>query len=296
LGPSGSGAARLAAIPAGESPASKRSPVHAVVIPSGGAGDQSAGSLEVKALWGPGDLVRSVAGGRATWQAVAKVNQEAPKYGPRAKRIAGNYGSAEPLRSRRRPMPASKNWTITMHGLPGVIEGGMSGWNEQRKPGTTRGSPRCSRTAKASRISRHAAKSRCAREWGGWGRLSDDGSGQNNPNLSEDPWGGGLPTLHGGAPADNRPGSERDNRGYDAVHEGRKQTSTLPAYAGSRLKLGGVLGRPRLKRQPSSRTGENPPYGMIGGIEETSASFEARSAPRSYPTAGGEKQFSFLPR
>jgi hypothetical protein len=25
-------------------------------------------------------------------------------------------------------------------------------------------------------------------------------------------------------------------------------------------------------------------YGMIGGIEETSASFEARSAPRSYPT------------
>jgi hypothetical protein len=172
----------------------------------------------------------------------------------------------------------------------------MSGWNEQRKPGTTRGSPRRSRTAKASRISRHAAKSRCAREWGGWGRLSDDGSGQNNPNLSEDPWGGGLPTLHGGAPADNRPGSERDNRGYDAVHEGRTQTSTLPAHVGSRLKLGGVLGRPRLKCQPSSRTGENPPYGMIGGIEETSASFEARSAPRSYPTAGGEEQSSFLVR
>src|SRR3954464_15184677 len=43
-------------------------------------------------------------------------------------------------------------------------------------------------------------------------------------------------------------------------------------------------GRPRLIGQPSSRTGENPPYGMRGGIEETSASFEARSAPRSYPT------------
>src|SRR5712692_2873844 len=39
-----------------------------------------------------------------------------------------------------------------------------------------------------------------------------------------------------------------------------------------------------LESQPSSRTGENSPYGMIGGIEETSASFEARSAPRSYPT------------
>src|SRR5215471_18581791 len=41
---------------------------------------------------------------------------------------------------------------------------------------------------------------------------------------------------------------------------------------------------PGLESQPSSRTGENPPYGMIGRIEETSASFEARSAPRSYPT------------
>jgi len=41
------------------------------------------------------------------------------------------------------------------------------------------------------------------------------------------------------------------------------------------------------KCQPSSRTGENPPYGMIGGTVETSASFEARYAPLSYPTAGG---------
>jgi hypothetical protein len=35
---------------------------------------------------------------------------------------------------------------------------------------------------------------------------------------------------------------------------------------------------------PPTPFGENPPYGMIGRIEETSASFEARSAPRSYPT------------
>jgi len=41
--------------------------------------------------------------------------------------------------------------------------------------------------------------------------------------------------------------------------------------------------------QPSSRIGENPPYGMIGRVEETSASFEARSAPRLYPTAGGAR-------
>jgi len=27
----------------------------------------------------------------------------------------------------------------------------------------------------------------------------DDGPGQHNPDPSEGPWGGGLPTLHGGA-------------------------------------------------------------------------------------------------
>src|SRR5499427_6024437 len=70
----------------------------------------------------------------------------------------------------------------------------------------------------------------------------------------------------------------------NAMHEGRRQTNTGPAHAGSRLKLSDALGRRRPKCHPSSRTGENPPYGMIGGIEETSASFEARSAPRSYPT------------
>src|SRR6516165_7858594 len=95
-----------------------------------------------------------------------------------------------------------------------------------------------------------------------------------------------LPTLHGGASARNRPDTERDIRGYDGMHEGRKQTNTWSAYAGSRLELSDALGRRRPKRHPSSRTGENPPYGMIGGIEETSASFEARSAPRSYPTEG----------
>jgi hypothetical protein len=62
----------------------------------------------------------------------------------------------------------------------------------QRKLGTTRGSPRRSRTAKASRISRRAVKSRCAREWGGWGQLSDDGPGHYNPDPSEGPGVGGA--------------------------------------------------------------------------------------------------------
>ena len=104
---------------------------------------------------------------------------------------------------------------MTMIELPGVIESGMSGRNGQRKPGTTRGSPRRSCPAKALRISRPAVKSRCACEWGGWGRLSYDGPGQHNPDPSEDPWGGGLPTLHGGALARTRPDTERDIRGYE---------------------------------------------------------------------------------
>src|SRR3984893_8601962 len=51
-------------------------------------------------------------------------------------------------------------------------------------------------------------------------------------------------------------------------------------------KAGRCAGRCCPTCQPSSRIGENPPYGMIGRVEETSASFEARSAPRLYPTEG----------
>jgi hypothetical protein len=41
----------------------------------------------------------------------------------------------------------------------------------------------------ASRISRLAAKTGSAREWGGWGQVSEDGPGQHNPDRSKDPWG-----------------------------------------------------------------------------------------------------------
>src|ERR1700745_3141374 len=107
-------------------------------------------------------------------------------------------------------MSASENWTITMIELPGVIESGMPRKNGQRKPGTTRGSPRRSRTAKALRISRHAVKSQFACGGGGRGRLSDDGSRQHNSHNSEDPWGGGLPHLQGGAWSRVSPDTARD--------------------------------------------------------------------------------------
>ena len=49
----------------------------------------------------------------------------------------------------------------------GVVEGGMSIRNEQRKHGTSRGSPRRTSTAKASRINRNEVKSGCTCEWNG---------------------------------------------------------------------------------------------------------------------------------
>src|SRR6202790_118906 len=73
--------------------------------------------------------------------------------------------------------------------LPGVVEDGMS-----RRTGSESAEPLEARlgavcTGKASGISRKAVKSGCACEWGGWGRLSDDGPGQKNPDRSEGPWG-----------------------------------------------------------------------------------------------------------
>jgi hypothetical protein len=106
---------------------------------------------------------------------------------------------------------------------------------KQRKLGTTRGSPRRSRTAKTSRISRHAVKSRRAREWGGWGRLSDDGPGHYNPDMSEGPWGRwGIPP-HGGAVIAS---TDPTLCGSTLKHEGRRQTDRKALDAGSRLKPG----------------------------------------------------------
>jgi hypothetical protein len=147
-------------------------------------------------------------------------------------------------------------------GVPGVGEDGMSGRNVQRKLGTTRGSPRRSRTAKASRISRRAVKSRCAREWGGWGRLSDDGPGHYNPDPSEGPWGRWSIPPHGGAVIAS---TDPTLCGSTLKHEGRRQTGRRSAYAGSRLKLIDASGRSRLTRQPFSRTEGKPAVRNVRG-------------------------------
>jgi len=59
------------------------------------------------------------------------------------------------------------------------------------------------------------AKSRCAREWGGWGRLSDDGPGQHNPDRSEGPWGRAGGSARTEVP--NRASSLTQSREYNAV-------------------------------------------------------------------------------
>ena len=177
--------------------------------------------------------------GRSNCESVKPRNLEPTRNG------SWGFGSVEPVRVWRRPCRHRKLGRRDVE-LPGVGEDGMSGRNVQRKLGTTRGSPRRSRTAKTSRISRHAVKSRCACEWGGWGRLSDDGSRQHNSGRSEDPWGSGNPTLWrctiesasrlwAGQPLDHE------------VYEGWMQTKRHGAYVGSRLKRSCRSGRRHLK-------------------------------------------------
>src|SRR6266404_8699658 len=66
-----------------------------------------------------------------------------------------------------------------------------------------------------------------------------------------------------------------DHDDASGEHEGRTQTKRRNNLRRS--------GRPRLTYRPWSRTGENPPYGILGRAMETSASFEARYAPLPYP-------------
>jgi hypothetical protein len=107
-------------------------------------------------------------------------------------RVPSRSGDGEGQRYRRR------NQVRAVGGLSGVLEDDMPRKSDQRKHGTTRRSPRPAGTARASPISRKAVKWWRAGEWGGWGRLSVDGPGQNNPDRSEGPWGRGkIPSNSG---------------------------------------------------------------------------------------------------
>jgi hypothetical protein len=206
--------------------------VTVVVISSSGKGDRTAGSLDVKVSGGRTQSGQIHPGRRATWQAAAIANQEAPKVSPRVKWIAGYMGM--PNRSIRGEGPGRMPlyWTNAAPEFPGVVEGGMPRRNAQRKPGTTRGSPRPWGTAQALRISRHAVKSRCAREWGGWGRLSVEGPRQHNLDRSEGPWGRTEDRPHGGARRVAVSSTLIDEATRDdRMHEGREQTGRRDTWA-----------------------------------------------------------------
>ena len=188
----------------------------------------------------------------------------------------GELGVPSPFRRGEGQRCRSRNWVHATDRLPGVVEDGMPRRREQRKHGTTRGSPRPRGTARASRISRSAAKSRCACEWGGWGRISE----MARDNITRT--GARAPGVGRRRSPERRcltepeaSDTERMSQRGHGEHEGRTQTAQRQVRR---------TGRRRSKCRPLSRTGENPPYGILGGAMETSASFEARSAPSLYPT------------
>ena len=130
------------------------------------------------------------------------------------------------------------------------VDIGVLDRNDDRTPRGQRG--RHVRTECAAKARNHSRRlgapaqrrHRCAHEWDGWGRLSDDGSRQHNSSKNEDPWGGGLPHLHGGTRSRTLPDTVRDYSGRFDVRERQTQTKHASAYAGSRLKpamLGKVL-------------------------------------------------------
>jgi len=130
--------------------------------------------------------------------------------------------------------------------VPRGLRGRHVAKDHQRKLRTSGGSPRHRRTctAKASRINRRAAKSGCARNWGGWGRLSVDGPGQHNPVRSEDPWGRATKVARMAAP----------KRTTALTQSGAKQVEAMSAKEGSkpdrRDNWAPLLGRHPLIGQP----------------------------------------------
>jgi len=213
-----------------------------------GKGDQPDESADGKVLvgWCAGvtALRFDPPGGRANRQAAAKVVDQKRTRRPRNGTPARSGWRGNRVRralsmwAKAVVVGEENDWEHAADEHSGGAEDGMPGKNEQRKHGTTRGSPRRSRTAKASCITGIAGKARRACEWGGWGRLSGDGPGQNNPDRSEGPWGRAAVAARMAVP--NRAGFFDSERGLwrgHGGHERRKQTRTGAGHAGTRLNL-----------------------------------------------------------
>jgi hypothetical protein len=139
-------------------------------------------------------------------------------------------------------------------------------------------------TAKAPHITCRAGKLWRAGEWGGWGRISDDGPGQHNPDRSEGPWGRAEKPL-----ARRR----RATRVAPRLRA-RAMRRAGDAKAGCKPWRGADRSAP-LGQAPTDRPALEPYRGKpavwnLRGRMETSASCEARLAPSSYPTPKGERE------
>jgi hypothetical protein len=188
---------------AGESPVRADCPVGTVVISGDGKGDQTVESPEVNALEGWTQVWSAPTGGLAKQQVVAKANRsQASKTHTSPESECEDEGNAETVIPWSRLISPAKYWVSATGKFPVVSEDDMlrKTINESSEPVVGRLGIAGTCTAKASRISRHAAKSGCARNWGGWGRLSVDGPGQHNPVRSEDPWGRAIRVARMAAP------------------------------------------------------------------------------------------------
>src|SRR5260370_23652894 len=93
-------------------------------------------------------------------------------------------------------------------------------------------------------------KSRCACQWGGWGRISGDGPGQKNPDRSEDPWGRAVGPLAWRCwPRTSISDTDAESNAGNSEYAGRKQT-------GGMRDVGIPRGRLLLKASLEARLGK----------------------------------------
>jgi len=118
-----------------------------------------------------------------------RANQRSPEMRGPPETDGGTIGSAEPVLKRRRPVSSAMALGIDGRRDPRGRRGRHVKKEHTVKARNQSWAAGMVIPAKALRISCAAVKSRCAHEWGRWGRVSEDEPGQHNPDRSEGPWG-----------------------------------------------------------------------------------------------------------
>jgi len=118
-----------------------------------------------------------------------------------------------------------------------------------------------SRARKATRANR-MDEAWGERETGGSGRSSEDAEGQHNPGGAKDPWGSGVLRR-----SEDRPDMPLANGNERSSNRASTNGASNPA-------TGKGVSEERSVPLSWSRTGENPPYGILEGVLETSSMVE----------------------